>query len=305
MERENVPKIIRADILGFCMGVRRAVEMANRAIEDYPEHKIWTLGPLIHNERALSSLAAQGVSVLEAANMADLSAGDVVVIRAHGVSPEVLSALRHKGCVVIDATCPRVMLSQKRAASFASNGFTVIIVGDRNHGEVAGIEGCAVDATTGIRRCLVVETRADAESLVRAARDGTDVSLPDKVVLVCQTTISRAEYDDVADVLRAAIPDLQVLDTICPATMERQNALRELEGRVDGVLIIGGKNSANTQRLLMAAKKIFPCAALIENATEIPREFFSLSCVGLSAGASTPDEVIDEVEFALNNGGAL
>lgn len=293
-------KIIRAEILGYCMGVRRAVEAVERALLEYPHHKVWTFGPLIHNRIALENLASRGVEILEDRHIDKLSVKDVVVIRAHGVAPKVKKTLENTGCILIDATCPRVMLSQKRAADFASKGFNVIIAGDKNHGEVTGIAGCAIDPVTGKNLSILVENRQDAEKLISVAYD-ENIALPEKAILISQTTISREEYDAVADVLSNAIKNIKVFDTICPATMERQKALQELKGKVDGVLIIGGKNSANTQRLLMSGERIFPYAELIENASEIPENFRNLKRVGLSAGASTPDEVIDSIEFDLLN----
>lgn len=295
----HYPKVVRAEILGYCMGVRRAVDTADTAAAEYAGCRVWTLGPLIHNRTALERLAGIGVESLPADGIDQVQPGDVVIIRAHGVAPSVATRLAASGCRIIDATCPRVMLSHRRAADFASKGWTVIIAGDKNHGEVTGIAGCTVDSATGECRCILVENRKDAESLVQAARMPGGKPLPDKAVLISQTTISREEYDAVAGVLRPEILELLVFDTICPATMERQKALAALQGRVDGVLIIGGKNSANTQRLLMTARRLFPRAELIETPDEIPADFFRMERVGLSAGASTPDEVIDNVERVL------
>ncbi|MBO5137109.1 MAG: 4-hydroxy-3-methylbut-2-enyl diphosphate reductase [Spirochaetaceae bacterium] len=298
---DNKPTVIKAKVLGYCMGVRRAVDMANRALSEYPNRRVWTLGPLIHNARALESLSSKGVKILETCQIDKLNENDVVIIRAHGVPPEIFSKLKATGCTLIDATCPRVMLSQRRAADFAAKGFTVIIAGDKNHGEVAGIAGCAVDVATGEKRYLLIENTSDAESLVMSAKTNTEHSLPQDAVLLCQTTISRCEYDSIGEFLKQEIKNLQILDTICPATMERQEALAQLQGQVEGVLIVGGKNSANTQRLLMTARQLFNQAALIESATEIPQNFLKLRRVGIAAGASTPDEVILEVEAALRS----
>lgn len=303
----HIPTVIRADILGYCMGVRRAVEAVENALADYDGRRVYTLGPLIHNKTALDSLAARGVQVLDAEDMHRVQSGDVVVIRAHGVPPAVRAQLAARGCTVIDATCPRVLLSQRRAADFAAKGYTVVIAGDKNHGEVTGIAGYAADPATGESRCLLVENREDAQRLVAALTERARAAgAPQvkavqqvKAVLISQTTISRSEYDAIAGVLRAGITDLRVFNTICPATMERQKALRDLCVQVDGVLVVGGKNSANTSRLLMSARELCRRAALIETADEIPPDFRSLDRIGLTAGASTPDAVIDAVEASL------
>lgn len=288
---KQIPSAVRADILGYCMGVRRAVEMAEQAAADFPQRRVFTLGPLIHNTSALASLEKKGVCVLSE-DMAHVlepaaeGAGPVVILRAHGVPPQTKALLAAKGCTIIDATCPRVLVNQKRAADFGSKGYTVIIAGEKNHGEVTGIAGYC-------ERCVIVGSAEEAKTLCAGG------FCPERAVLISQTTISRAEYDAISSVLRGSIAQLHVFDTICPATVQRQDALLALRGRVDGVLVIGGRHSANTQRLYMTAKECFARAALIEQAEEIPREFYALSCVGLTAGASTPDCVIDAVEAAL------
>lgn len=285
----NHPEIIRAEVLGCCMGVRRALSLAFRAADTYPRGKLSTLGPLIHNKDALSALKNKGVGSITAEQAALGSAPDeVLIIRAHGIPPSLRSELQNQGRKLIDATCPRVLANQKRSADFGQRGYMVIIAGERDHGEVAAVAGCAQGA-------VILGSRAEAEQFI--AEKGS--SLPPKTVLISQTTISRREYDEIAAVLKTACPSLETPDTICPATEERQEALRSLAGKVDGVLVIGGRHSANTQRLFMIANELFREAALIENASEIPKLFFNLPRVGLTAGASTPDNVIDEVEAAL------
>ena len=298
MNKRRGPTVVRAKVLGYCMGVRRAMEGAHKAAKNNSTGKVWTLGPLIHNKTALDMLASEGVEILKEEDFSKIGSEDVVVIRAHGVTPFMKEDITARSKSVVDATCPRVMLSQRRVADFAAKGYTVIIAGDKNHGEVTGIAGCAQAAASGNSRCVLVGNQQDAQDYVAKIQDGQE-PLPEKAILICQTTISRSEYDSVVAVLTSALPNLEVFDTICPATTERQDALADLEGKVDGVLIIGGKHSANTQRLLTSALRCFDKAALIETADEIPAEFFQLERVGLSAGASTPDEVIDEVERRL------
>lgn len=286
-------QIVRATILGYCMGVRRAVEAAERAAAEHPDKTVYTLGPLIHNKAALDSLSQKGIRVLadDARDMPTDAAYAVVVVRAHGIPPVIMEKLRNSGCSIVDATCPRVLSSQKRAADFARKGYTLILAGDKNHAEVTGISG---HVTANGARCIVVESRLDAEKMAPIA---------EPCVLISQTTISKTEYDDIAHTLLQKAPSLTVCNTICPATRERQDALRELCACVDGVLVIGGKHSANTCRLYRSAQKRCKHAALIETAAEIPREFFALGRVGISAGASTPDFVIDSVEAALMQNG--
>lgn len=281
--------IKKAEILGYCMGVRRAVETAELACRENPDKKIFTLGPLIHNNSALEVLAEKGVNVLkeDASDLAEDAENSVVIVRAHGVPPLVMQNLKSRGVTVIDATCPRVLSSQKRAADYAKRGYTVFLAGDKNHGEVVGISGYARASDAD---CIVIEHKEDAAAVKHVA---------EKAVLLSQTTISRSEYDAIAAVLKAKNDALVVLNTICPATDERQNALIELCKNVDGILVIGGRHSANTKRLLRTAQDLCAHAALIETAEEIPQEFFALERIGLTAGASTPDFVIDSVETAL------
>lgn len=282
-------RIIRADIMGYCMGVRRAVEAAEQALLDNPRRPVYTYGPLIHNPSALSRLAAAGVVIVggdggdDAAPLPSSFEGASVIIRAHGIPPLQREELVKRKAQIVDATCPRVLLSQKKALSYHEKGYAIILAGDKDHGEITGIAGYAPF-------CIVLENREDAEKLA---------FYPEKAVLISQTTIKQSEYDDIADVLSKHIPDLTVLNTICPATQERQKALEELSGQVEGIIVIGGKNSANTKRLYTTALLLAGRAWHIETPEEIPPEAFLLSRIGITAGASTPDEVIDAVEQAL------
>ena len=278
-------RIIRADIMGYCMGVRRAVEAAEQALLDNPLRPVYTYGPLIHNPSALSRLAAAGVVIVgdNGIPLPETFNGASVIIRAHGIPPGQREELMKRNAQIVDATCPRVLLSQKRALSYQQRGYTVILAGDKNHAEITGIAGYAPS-------CIVLENREDAEKMS---------FYPEKAVLISQTTIKQSEYDEIADVLAAHIGELTVLNTICPATQERQKALEALSSLVEGIIVVGGKNSANTQRLYNTALRLAGKAWHIETPGEIPEEAFSLSCIGITAGASTPDEVIDAVEQAL------
>lgn len=294
--------VIKADILGFCAGVRRAVSSAEKALDErvqeqaaLPESErgsVYTFGPLIHNPVALSELSARGLSVLHPVDIPKLTARDTVLIRAHGVPPATDRALRETGAAVINATCPLVTQSQKRAADFAGKGYTIIFAGDKNHGEVVGIQGYAEEAARKQNReCRFL--------LVRTAEEAASLGVSGKCVLLSQTTFSIKEFERISEVLREHIPEIEIYSSICPATHERQDALKKLCTEVDGVLVIGGKNSSNTNRLYTTAAKLCKHAALIETAAEIPDAFFTLETVGITAGASTPDSVIDAVESKL------
>ncbi|MDR0623735.1 MAG: 4-hydroxy-3-methylbut-2-enyl diphosphate reductase [Treponema sp.] len=284
-----MPQVIRAKVLGYCFGARCAVYMALEARREHPGRTVVTFGPIIHNPVAARQLEDAGIFVLKDP-LARAEPGGIVIIRAHGVPPSVRDELAAAGWTVFDATCPRIRESQKKARTACQKGFRVIIAGDKKHAEITGIRGYAPDA-------VVVE---NVEEAARAAALLGPSGSFEKTVLIGQTTLGRDEYREIAKAL--ALPGLLVHNTICPATLERQEALRRLCPQVDGVLVIGGKDSANTRRLLELARQCGSPAALVEDSGGIPAGFFSLPRVGLSAGASTPDEVINEVESALLRG---
>ncbi|MGP1368551.1 MAG: 4-hydroxy-3-methylbut-2-enyl diphosphate reductase [Treponema sp.] len=279
--------VILADVLGYCMGVRRAVESAIASIDK--ANDVYTLGPLIHNKTALNSLENKGLKVLNENKAEDAKIGSTVIIRAHGVPPSVNEILKKRECTIINATCPRVTASQKNAARYASMNYTVILAGDSNHGEVIGIAGYAGN------KFYLVQDSEDAKKLLPPE------DADENAILLSQTTFSPQEFEKIAEIIKEKYKNLKVMNTICPATKERQDSLLRLCPLVEGVLVVGGKNSANTKRLLQTAKENCSKAALIETADEIPEDFFKLQIVGITAGASTPDSAIEEVKNALTS----
>ncbi|MBQ5400508.1 MAG: 4-hydroxy-3-methylbut-2-enyl diphosphate reductase [Treponema sp.] len=284
-------EVIRAEVMGFCMGVRRAVETAEKVASEHRESPcpIFTLGPLIHNPAVMDSLREKGVDVVDGENLSAVKNGSPVVIRAHGAAPKVVDSLKKMGALVVDATCPRVRQSQKRVMDWSRLGYSVVVAGDKNHGEVTGLSGYFDPSFGG--DFTVVQTVDEAKKLV----------LPEKTMLIAQTTFSLEKYSEIRTVLSEKNPSIKIFDSICPATMERQKSLAALEGKSDGILVVGGKNSANTRRLLESAEKICPRTALIEGPEEIPEDFFAMEKVALTAGASTPDWIIDRVENRLKS----
>ena len=285
-------KIIRASVLGFCFGVRRAVELAEKALAENPGKKVYSLGPLIHNENALRSLEEKGLHIVDESEIEDLEKGSVVIIRAHGVAPSVTDALERRGCVIIDATCPRVKASQKMVERYSSQNDYVVLTGDRNHGEVIGIAGYAGENFSQIQ---------DFEEAKNFEISGSESVSEKNVILLSQTTYSPKEFEKIENLFRQKFHNIAVMNTICPATNERQQALLELCHQVEGVLVVGGKNSANTKRLYQTAAANCKLAAHIQSASEIPEEFFALDKVGITAGASTPDSIIKDVEMLLTS----
>ena len=284
-------EIIRASVLGFCFGVRRAVELAEKALAENPGKKVFSLGPLIHNENALRALESKGLHILQENEIDTLEEGSVVIIRAHGVAPSVTDALEAKNCIIIDATCPRVKASQKMVERYSSENDYVVLTGDRNHGEVIGIAGYAGENFSQIQDY----TEAEKFEIAGAAEKN--------VILLSQTTYSPKEFEKIESLFRSRFRNLAVMNTICPATNERQQALLELCSQVEGVLVIGGKSSANTKRLYQTAAANCKQAAHIQSAADIPEEFFKLKTIGITAGASTPDEIIEDVENGLLTSG--
>lgn len=292
-------EIIRAELLGMCMGVRRAESAAREAAGQGRRQgrKVFTYGPLIHNPQAVAALEKAGVAVLDperfdSGALDEIVRGAIVVIRAHGAPPAVFEHLKRLEASIVDATCPLVLKSQKKAREFADRGYSVLIAGERAHDEVAGILGCAPGAE-------VVETPTEAKTVAqRAQRPGAR-----PIALIAQTTIKQSEYDDIVAQFSACGAPFLAVDTLCPSTSDRQKALADLAERVDAIVVVGGKTSANTRRLFMAARESGKPAWHIESASELPREIFSFNKIGLSAGASTPDSVIEEVEHSLIQGG--
>ncbi|AEF82873.1 4-hydroxy-3-methylbut-2-enyl diphosphate reductase [Leadbettera azotonutricia] len=301
-------EVRRAKVLGFCMGVRRAVDMAAEAVA-LPGAKapsadtgsrVYTLGPLIHNPQALESLKGLGVEILKEDNLPSCLDNSTVIIRAHGVAPQIEADLVRRGAHVVDATCPRVKASQMKAKALASQGYRIFLAGEKNHAEIIGMQGYVASEL-----CAVVGDQDEAE---RAAKELCEKNKNIKTALIGQTTITPEEYLAIGEGIKKIFPDLEIINSICGATRDRQEALRDLCTKVDGMIIAGGKRSANTRRLLDIARAEFARldgsgvarkAWLVETPDEIPSEAFAYSVIGLAAGASTPDSIIDAMEAAL------
>ena len=305
-------EVIRASVLGRCMGVRRAVDLAlaTAAAESAAGRGAFSLGPIIHNPRAVAELEAAGLRAIGEAELDGRIAGAAVVIRAHGVPPELRRRIEELGGRIVDATCPRVIASQRKARDLAAAGCAVILAGDRDHAEIAGIAGYAREGSLeragrrGSGREAGGDPRETACLVVGSPEEAAAIPLPHagRAAIIAQTTIKEEEYRAICEALRARLPGLEVVDSICPATEERGRALVELAGRCDAIVVVGGRNSANTGRLLGSALALGKPAWLVESAAELPEEAFGYGRVGLTAGASTPDELVAEVEAALIEG---
>ncbi len=273
----------RADTLGVCMGVRRALAIVERALAENPGVPIYTLGPLIHNTRVVEEFRRRGVVPIE--DVSGVRRG-IVVIRAHGIGPRQREECERAGLRLIDATCPHVLKVHEIVRQHAARGFNAIIVGDADHGEVKGIRGYA-----------------GGSSVIASIAEARTVELPPRCIVVGQTTFKKAEYERICHILKLRKPDIVVFDTSCAATETRQESLLALAKEVDAILVVGGRHSANTCWLLQTALLTGRPSWHIEGAAEIPAEVSSYPIVGISAGASTPDAVIQEVEEALRAAG--
>jgi 4-hydroxy-3-methylbut-2-enyl diphosphate reductase len=263
---------------GFCMGVRRAMDLALAAArERQPEEVIHTYGPLIHNNQVLRMLEERGVICLK---RLDDTQGGRLLIRAHGIPPHELKAIKSKGFEVINATCPKVATVQGIIKKHAMDGYHVVIVGDESHAEVVGLQGFAEG------RARVLSTPAEVDRLPEM----------DKVLVVAQTTQDEQAFLEVVDRLRQRFPQAQVHNTICDSTHRRQEEVRALCREVEAMVVVGGKESANTRRLAEIAAGTGIPTFHIETEEELAREKLgSFSLIGVTAGASTPNWLIRRV----------
>ena len=292
-------EVIRAKRAGACYGVQRALDMADEVIAE--GSRAFTLGPLIHNPQVVSDLAERGAEPVESVEAivwngagevgtdvtADASAtAPSVVIRSHGVTPEVLAAVTDRGFTVVDATCPHVARAQAAAAELAEQGCRVIVVGEEGHPEVEGLTAWARQAGGKVD---VVASPADIPE-----------GLYDPVGVVAQTTQRRENLEAVVAALTEAGLNPIVKNTICSATRQRQEAAADLAAHVDAMVVIGGRNSSNTTRLAEVCSLTCPRTFHIESADELdPAAFEGCARIGVTAGASTPENQIAAVEAFL------
>jgi 4-hydroxy-3-methylbut-2-enyl diphosphate reductase len=320
--RDYPMKIIRAKVLGFCMGVRRAVELAKAEAVSALEtgSRVFTAGPLIHNPVVLQNLQDCGVEILDDASPEDLH-GDVVIIRAHGVGPETEKKLAMRGARIADATCPKVKASQMKARSLSLSGYRIFLAGEKHHGEIAGIQGYIADADAGTDAAAAAGAEAGVDTVAEAAQGTVVADFREaeraaeelfalaplaRTALIAQTTISPSEYRAIGDAIKKYFPGLEIVHTICGATEDRQEALRNLIDDVDVLIVAGGRESSNTRRLLAIAESCGKPAFLAETPADISgakvlSEIMSYKTIGICAGASTPDDVIDGIETVLKN----
>ena len=266
---------------GFCFGVKRAIDTVYQEIEK--GEKVFTLGPIIHNEQVVQELEEKGVQVINSIEeLADIKDG-TVVIRSHGVSEQVIRQLEKYDIKIVDATCPFVSKIHRIVQEKYREGFQIVIIGNRTHPEVEGINGWCENSA------IVLETVSEAERF-----------RPDpqkKLCIVSQTTFNYKKFKDMVDIFEKKSYDILVMNTICNATEERQTEAGTIARQSDAMLVIGGKHSSNTQKLYEICSKECPNTYFIQTLDDLNLELFqSFRSVGITAGASTPNNIIKEVQ---------
>jgi 4-hydroxy-3-methylbut-2-enyl diphosphate reductase len=270
-----MPKIIIARSAGFCFGVRRAIDLAEKTVRR--RRRVYTLGPLIHNPQEVRRLSANGIRAIK--DPARLK-GATLILRTHGIPAPLMEKLRRQKITIVDATCPFVKRAQDIVKRLSADGRQPLIVGETTHPEVVALVSYGGD------RCAVVENKAAMKGIRMDARVG----------IVSQTTQTPENFRQVLAQVRRRCPAVQVYNTICRATMDRQAEARALARKVDCLFVVGGKNSGNTRRLAEIGGR-FTKTYAIETASEIrPRWLRGAARIGITAGASTPDWIIHDVK---------
>lgn len=279
-------KVILAEYSGFCFGVKKAIDTAFEEIElNQGKQPIYSLGPLIHNPQVVDQLAGQGVRVVD--TLEDITEMGNIIIRSHGVAEKIYEAVENNASKMIDTTCPFVKRIQNIVKEHHQNGYSIAIIGDPSHPEVIGINGWCDD------QGIIIQEKADLEKV------------PSNVPLcvVVQTTMSIPCYEELAQLLKDQVKDIKIFNTICHATKERQDAARKLAKEVDAMLVVGGFHSSNTRKLVAICKEERPNSTFhVETADELDVEKLKqFDVVGVTAGASTPHWIIDEIIERLKN----
>ena len=274
-------EVVKAKTAGFCFGVRRAVDMVMEESRS-GRQPVYTYGPIIHNEQVVKELEERGVRVLNSLEELDGLEGGTLIIRSHGVSREEQERMEASGMTVVDATCPFVKKIHQIADRAGREGRTLIIAGDPDHPEVKGIVGW----TTG--RAAVVDSPEKAAEL--------PLSENEEIVVAAQTTFQPLKFENIVEILKERGYDKTVMNTVCSATDERQTEARKLACQVDAMIVVGGRHSSNTRKLYEICREKCGNTYLIETLDDLDlKPFQSFLCVGITAGASTPNSIIEEV----------
>ena len=277
-------EVIRAKTAGFCFGVKRAVDTVYEQLEKASESTtIYTYGPIIHNEEVVKDMKQKGVIVLQSEAELDALTEGTVIIRSHGVEKAIYDKLNAQGIKIVDATCPFVKKIHNIVQKESTNGNYIIIVGNPQHPEVEGIRGWAGTKAT------VVQTKEDIDKL--------KIPENEKVCVVSQTTFNYNKFKELVEIILKKSYDVSVLNTICNATKERQTEAQHIAEEVDAMIVIGDKHSSNTQKLFEICKNACKDTYYIQTLDDLDlNQLGSVETVGITAGASTPNNIIEEVQ---------
>lgn len=279
-------KVTLAKSAGFCFGVKRAVEMVYKEAET--GKKVYTLGPIIHNEQVVQDLEQKGVRVIDTPEELSKAEDATVIIRSHGISADVYHQLEDKKVRIVDATCPFVSKIHRIVEKKYQEGSCIVIVGNANHPEVEGINGWCNGAAT------VIGSVSEAENYSQEPAR--------KLCVVAQTTFNYKKFKDIVDIFSKKSYDIDVMNTICNATEERQTEAAAIAGDSDAMIVIGGKHSSNTQKLYEICKNVCLDTHFIQTLDDLDlKQFQSFRSVGITAGASTPNTIIKEVQSYVRN----
>jgi len=274
-------KVKVAKSAGFCFGVKRAIDMVYE--EAAKGGKVYTLGPVIHNEQVVSDLESKGVKVVDNIESLDAGQDTTVIIRSHGVPEEIINRLKEKNIRIVDATCPFVSKIHHIVKEKYNEGYHIVVIGNAKHPEVEGVCGWCGNS-------------ADVIGSVEEAGKYSNYK-DKKLCVVSQTTFNYKKFQDIVDILVKKSYDIVVMNTICNATEERQTEAGTIARQSDAMLVIGGKHSSNTQKLFEICKRVCPDTYFIQTLDDLDlKKLQSFRSVGITAGASTPNNIIKEVQ---------
>ena len=284
-------EVIRAKSAGFCFGVKRAVETVYEQVEKENEKQIYTYGPIIHNAEVVKDMEAHGVKVIHSEEDLNELEDGLVIIRSHGVPKRICVDLEKRGVSYVDATCPFVKRIHKIVDEESAKGNQIIIIGDPNHPEVQGISGWVNG------EAFIIQSREEAEAFKLPEMRPSESIQNQQICVVAQTTFNYKKFKELVEIILKKGYDINVLNTICNATKERQEEARSIAEEVDAMIVIGDKHSSNTQKLFEICKKACNNTYYIQTLGDLDmNQLRSVESVGITAGASTPKKIIEEVQ---------
>ena len=280
----NNMKIYLSQFAGFCDGVRRAYEMIVALDISKAKKPIYILGSLAHNAEVVRKIEEKGITKIDLEKFFRSKKGEIgtIIVTAHGAGPEIFALAKEKGIEIVDTTCPKVIKVQRLAKVFSARGYVIVLIGDKGHKEVEGINAW------GEKKAHIVSNQKDLENL--------HIEKDEKIIILSQTTQSKDFFEEAGKFIQKKFPKAEIISTICYTTHDRQGEISKLAGDMDVVIVIGSKESANSTRLFEISKEKNPKTYFIENSSQLQSIWFSgVGEVLVTAGASTPSWIIDEV----------